>query len=72
MPKKGNAIPMNEEDKKWQSECDLRTLKDVMEILEDEKRLAAVKEEIGKQKSALEAVEKIDANYLESIGFKKA
>lgn len=72
MAKKGKAIPMDEEDKKWQAECDLRTLKDVMEILEDEKRLAAVKEEIGKQKSALEAVEKIDAKYLESIGFKKA
>jgi len=63
--------PMDE-DRKWRCESDLRTLKDVYEILNDKQRMADVKKEIANQKTVLDAVEKIDTEYLENIGFKKA
>jgi hypothetical protein len=61
---------LSAEDKKWQCECDLRTLKDAVEIFKDKDRIAAVKKEIKDQRSLLDAVESIDEDYLNQAGFK--
>ncbi len=61
---------MTKEEKKWQCECDLRTLKDAVEIFKDKQRLADVKKEIKDQRDILDAVDKIDEEYLAQVGFK--
>lgn len=71
MPKDKVKDIETDEDTKWETERDLRTLMDVFEMVNDEKRLARVKKSIGTQKQALEAIEKIDADYLQDIGFAK-
>ncbi len=72
MAKNGLSKADTDEDLKNETERDIRTLTDVIEIINDDKRLARVKTMIGTQKQALEAIEKIDSKYLENIGFKKS
>ena len=63
---------LDAQERQWKCEDDLRVLKNAVEILKDQERLQDVQDSIQEQKTLLETVEKIDANYLESIGFKPA
>ena len=46
------------EDKKWQAQCDMRTLREAQEIQSSKPRLAAAKKEAVEQVKALQAVTK--------------
>ena len=57
------------EEKKWQIEDDLRTLKRALEIVRDEKRMEAVRKLAKEQRKDLEAIE--DEEYFKQIGLTK-
>lgn len=46
------------QDKKWQAQCDMRTLREAQEIQSSKPRLAAAKKEAVEQVKALQAVTK--------------
>jgi len=62
---------MSAEDKKWQTESDVRTLREAIEVINDAKRLAAAKKMAAEQKTALDAVAEIDQSFLAKIGMSK-
>lgn len=57
------------EEKKWQIEDDLRTLKRALEIVRNKKRMEAVRKLAKEQRKDLEAIE--DEEYFKQIGLTK-
>ena len=66
---KATATAMDAEEKKWRIESDLQKLKEALEIVRDEKRMAAVRKLAKEQRKDLEAIE--DEDYFKQIGLSK-